>query len=65
MNDVYKKLGLSDLLDQDISSYEYFYSLSPQIRKDLENEDVANFDELKQVANRLKSIYSKGGGINE
>ena len=58
MNDNYKKLGLSDLLDQDLSSYEYFYSLSPEIRHRLEKEDIADFNELQLNAQKIQNIYN-------
>ncbi len=45
---ILSKLGLSDLLDQDLSSYEYFQSLSKQVQEKLRQEDVGSFTELQQ-----------------
>ena len=47
-------LCLSDLLDQDLSAYEYFQSLPPDVREALKREDgVTNFDELQAHARHL------------
>lgn len=47
-------LCLTDLLDQDLSSYEYFYSLPQNIQKKVEAKDVRSFDQLQSVAEELK-----------
>lgn len=41
---------LTELLDRDISSYEYFYSLSEEMRKKIEKEDPVSFEELQRIA---------------
>ena len=47
-------LCLSDLLDQDLSAYEYFQTLPPDVREALKREDgVTNFDELQARARHL------------
>ena len=47
-------LCLSDLLDQDLSAYEYFQTLPPDVREALKREDgVTNFDELQAHARHL------------
>ena len=47
-------LCLSDLLDQDLSAYEYFQTLPPDVREALKREDgVTNFDELQARAKNL------------
>ena len=52
----YMYLCLSDLLDQDLSSQEYFNTLPNNVRKELlENDDVVTFDELQRQALILKS----------
>lgn len=47
-------LCLTDLLDQDLSSYEYFYSLPQNIQRKVEAKDVRSFDQLQSVAEALK-----------
>ncbi|MBC8569350.1 hypothetical protein [Zongyangia hominis] len=47
-------LGLSDLLDQDLTSYEYFHSLPASIRHTLEQEDIRSFSEMQQIVARQK-----------
>ena len=47
-------LCLSDMLDQDLSAYEYFQTLPPDVREALKREDgVTNFDELQARARHL------------
>ena len=47
-------LCLTDLLDQDLSAYEYFQTLPPDVREALKREDgVTNFDELQAHARHL------------
>jgi len=44
-------LCLSDLLDQDLSAYEYFYGLSPEVQEKLkQKDDISSFEELQQRA---------------
>ncbi len=45
-----QKLCLSDLLDQDISSYEFFHSLPEPIQKEIEAMDIGSFDEMQAFA---------------
>ena len=40
---------LTDLLDQDISSYEYFNSLSEEMRRKIEHEDPTSFEEMQKI----------------
>ena len=41
-------LCLTELLDQDLSAYEYFCALPPDVQEKLRREDdVASFDELQ------------------
>lgn len=49
-------LCLTDLLDQDLSSYEYFQTLAPEIQTALRREDagVGTLDELQARAERLR-----------
>lgn len=39
-------VGLSELLDQDISSYEYFYSLPEELQDKIIEHDIASFDDM-------------------
>ena len=45
-------LCLSDLLDQDLSAYEYFHGLPPDVQEKLKRkDDISSFGELqRQVA---------------
>lgn len=41
-------LCLTDLLDQDLSAYEYFQTLSPELQTKLKREgDISSFEELQ------------------
>lgn len=54
-------LCLSDLLDQDLSAYEYFQTLPPDVREALKREDgVTNFDELQARARHLSEAGLPG-----
>lgn len=47
-------LDLTDLLDQDLSSFEYFQSLPGGVRKKLMALDICSFDELQEKAEKLR-----------
>lgn len=49
-------LCLTDLLDQDLSSYEYFQTLAPELQTALRREDasVGTLDELQARVERLR-----------
>ena len=47
-------LCLSDLLDQDISSYEYFQSLPSDVKSRVMQSDVRSFTELQDYVARLR-----------
>ena len=53
-------LCLSDLLDQDLSSYEYFHSLPLEIQKKIEESDVNSFADMQQMAEKIKSDSRTG-----
>ena len=54
-------LCLSDMLDQDLSAYEYFQTLPSDVREALKREDgVTNFDELQA---RAKNLSQAGPGV--
>ena len=44
------QLGLSALLEQDLSSYEYFQSLPRDVQRKVEMCDVTSFAELQSYA---------------
>ena len=48
-------LCLSDLLDQDLSSYEYFHSLPLEIQKKIEESVVNSFADMQQMAEKIKA----------
>lgn len=50
-------LGLSDLLDQDISSYEYFYSLPEDLRHKIQQQDIGSFAEMQSYVEQLRSLH--------
>lgn len=44
-------LCLTDLLDQDLSAYEYFQTLSPELKEKLQRrDDITTFEELQSRA---------------
>lgn len=47
-------LCLSDLIDQDLSSYEYFHSLPAQVQTLLMQKEISSFEELQECAARVK-----------
>ena len=48
-------LCLTDLLDQDLSAYEYFQTLPTDVRVELEREDsITTFEELQARAAHLQ-----------
>lgn len=42
----FQKLGLSDLLDQDLTSYEYFHSLPKRLQQEITLRDIGSFDDM-------------------
>ena len=60
MNDY---LGLTDLLDRDLSAYEYFQTLPPELQTDLRRRDsVSSFSELQAQVRRLRAARKEGFG---
>lgn len=47
------QLGLSDLLDQNLSAYEYFHSLPQRVQKKISQRDVASFEEMRQMVEAM------------
>lgn len=56
MNHVH--LCLTDLLDQDLTAYEYFQGLAPDVKKALAEKEIFTFDELQSAANHYQQTYS-------
>ena len=48
------QLGLSELLENDLSSYEYFNSLPTKIQRKLEQYDVSSFEDMQQLVKTMK-----------
>ena len=54
-------LCLTDLLDQDLSAYEYFQTLSPEVQTALKRDgSVATFEELQSQAAHLRAYGLSG-----
>jgi len=49
------QVGLSDLLDQDLSSYEYFYGLPVNIQQKIIARDINSFEEMQDYVRNFKS----------
>lgn len=47
-------LGLSELLDQDVSSYELFYSLPPDLQSQIQKKDPGSFAELQHLTEKSR-----------
>ncbi len=50
----FPQLGLSALLEQDLSSYEYFQSLPREVQRKVEMCDVSSFAELQSYAESFR-----------
>ena len=56
-------LGLTVLLDRDLSAYEYFQTLPPELQTDLRRRDsVSSFEELQAQVRHLRSARKEGFG---
>lgn len=54
MNDSLKQYsGISELLEQDLSSYEYFHSLPAEFQRKIEEKDINEFNEMQSYAKYL------------
>ena len=62
MDELSSYLCLTDLLDQDLSAYEYFQTLSPEMQTALRREDssVGTLDELQ-----TRVAYLQTSGLME
>lgn len=48
------EIGLQALLEQDISSFEFYNTLSDDLKKRIEKEDVSSFEEMQRVVEKYK-----------
>lgn len=55
LDNSYRQLGLSALLEQDLTSYEFFYSLPKNIQQKIERRDFGSFQEMQDYVNSLRS----------
>lgn len=53
----YQTLGLSDLLEQDLSSYEFFHSLPKDIQRKVEQRDIGSFSEMQEYVAELRKLH--------
>ncbi len=49
-------LGITDLLDQDLTSYEYFYALPPELQSRVFAKDAASFAEMQDCVEKLRGL---------
>ena len=56
------QLGLSDLLDQNLSSYEYFYGLPKSVQKKISQRDVASASGLFEGGDWPRARTPAGSG---
>ena len=47
-------LGLDDLLENDVSSYELYHSLPKEVQRKVRRRDVRSFGELCSYVNSVK-----------
>ena len=50
------QLGLSDLLDQNISCYEYYHALPEEIKKKIADRDIGSFEEMQAYVAHLQQF---------
>lgn len=53
------EIGLSALLEHDLSSYEYFCTLSKDIQEELRRKDARSFEEMQEIAASYKQNHKK------
>ena len=47
--------GLTDLIDADISAYEYYVSLPTDIKRRLDELDVTSFEEMQEKVQSFRN----------
>lgn len=53
-------LCLTDLIDQDLSAYEYYHSLSSKIQSELREREIRTLDELQEHVARIRARENGG-----
>lgn len=48
-------LGLDNLIENDMTSYEYFNSLPEKIQKKIRRRDIGSFSDMQSYVSELKS----------
>ena len=51
----FQKLGLDNLLESDMTSYEFFHSLPADIQQRVERRDIGSFDEMAKYVSELRN----------
>ena len=49
-------LNLDALIEEDLSGYEYYVSLSPEIKRKLETADIHTLSELQEAVERFRKL---------
>lgn len=49
-------LNLDALIEEDLTSYEYYNSLSPEIKRKLENAEIHSLSDLQTAVEVLKYL---------
>ena len=52
----FQKLGLDNLLESDLTSYEFFHSLPADIQQRVERRDIGSFDEMAKYVSELRKM---------
>lgn len=50
--------GLSALLEEDLSAFEYFNTLPEDVKRRAEAEDINSFDDLQEYAEKLMAEHA-------
>ena len=53
MDSPFYHISLADLLDHDLSSYEYYNSLPEDIRRKIAEKDIGSFQEMQSYVAQL------------
>lgn len=53
MDSPFYHISLADLLDNDLSSYEYYNSLPEDIRRKIAEKDIGSFQEMQSYVAQL------------
>ena len=53
-------LGPTDLLDQNLSCYEYFYALPADVQKRIARQGVSSFEEMQRMVEDMGRPSSVG-----